>query len=117
MKGVSFGKSQGYEIQLAHLPPNAGINERVYGETVCGTLKKFGYDYYHSLKKGLLKIKDVKVCRTFAARIKKIWRRRFGPRGSLSILVGPVFKTSITTSMRQNEHVQWPGERKVKAWI
>ena len=35
------------------------------------TLKKFGYGYYHSRKKGLLKIKDVKARRKFATCIKK----------------------------------------------
>ena len=93
------------------------ITARVCDDTVHCTLEKFGYGYYHSGKKGLSKVKDVKAGRKFAPRIKKLWRRRFGPRISLSILMGLVFNTSITLSMRQNQHVQWPGERKVKAWI
>ena len=53
------------------LKVTAGINKRVCDETVCHTLKKFGYGYYYSRKKGFLKIKNVKARRKFAARIKK----------------------------------------------
>ena len=88
------------------LKVTAGIDERVCDETVRLTLKNCGYGYYHSRKKGHLKIKDVKARRKFPAFVKKIWRRRFGPRISLSVLMGPVFNTSITLSMRQNQHVQ-----------
>ena len=88
-----------------HLKVTAGIDERVFDEIVCRTLKEFGYGYYHSREKRLLKIKDFNARRVFAVHIKKPWRKRFGPRVLLSILIGPVFNTSITLSMRQNQHV------------
>ena len=59
------------------LKVTAGIDERVCDEILHRTLKKFGYGYYHWRKKAfftrvrLLKIKDVKARRKFAARIKK----------------------------------------------
>ena len=54
------------------LKVTAGINERVCDETLHHTLKKFGYGYYHSCKKGLLKIKDVKARRKKSLE-EKIW--------------------------------------------
>ena len=71
-----------------------GINKRVCDETVRRTFKKFGYDYYHSSKKGLLKIKDVKARRKFAGWIKN-FEREYLDRGCRFLFWWDQFSTQV----------------------
>ena len=86
------------------LKGTGGINERVFDEAVRRSLQKFVYGYYHTRKKRLLKMRDVKARRKFAVRIKKTLQEKSWTEDIAFYF--DVFNTSITLSMRKNQHVQ-----------
>ena len=66
----------------------SGLGNKVCDETVRNLLKKKGYKFLHSRKKGLLKPKDLKERLKFSSKIKRIFKKNICTEGILFYLDG-----------------------------
>ena len=66
----------------------SGLGNKVSDQTVRNLLKKKGYKFLHSRKKGLLKPKDLKERLKFSRKIKGIFKKNIWTKGILFYLDG-----------------------------